>query len=51
MQSGDRVADGREHSLHLVLAALVDGELDAARPEAAGGRRAGRPVVQLDALA
>ena len=51
MQSRDGVADGREHPLHLVLAAFVDAELDAAGPEAAGVRGARRPVVELDAVA
>jgi hypothetical protein len=51
MQSRDGVADGRKHPLHLVLAALVDGKLDAPGPEAARVRWARRPVVQLDALA
>ena len=37
------VADGREHPLHLVLAALVDRQLDATRPEAVRLRGAERP--------
>jgi hypothetical protein len=31
MQARDGVADCREHALHLVLAALVDAELDVTR--------------------
>jgi len=48
VQLRDRVADGREHPLHLVLPALVDGELDAAGAEAPRLRRARRPVIELD---
>jgi hypothetical protein len=48
MQAGDRVPDGREHPLDLVLAAFVDAELDAARTESAGQRGAGQAVVELD---
>jgi len=51
VQLRDGVADGREHPLHLVLAALVDGALDAAGAEMASGRGTSRAVVQLDALA
>src|SRR5262245_34209332 len=50
VQPPDRVADGGEHPLYLVLAALVDRELDSARaePACAGGR--GTAVVELDTL-
>src|SRR5205085_10095729 len=50
VQARDRVADGLEHPLHLVLPAFVDRELDpgGAEPADAGGRRAA--VVELDAL-
>src|SRR3954447_18404778 len=48
VQGGDGVADGLEHPLHLVLAALVDRELDRRGAEApdAGGRRAA--VLELE---
>src|SRR5262249_30597558 len=49
MQLPHRVADGREHPLHLVLAALVDRQLDAAGAEAAGARRGAAAVVEVDA--
>jgi hypothetical protein len=48
MEARDRVADRGEHALDLVLAALVEGELDAGRAEAAGLRRCGPAVVELD---
>ena len=51
MQPAHRVSDGLEHPLHLVLAALVERELDpsAAEPAGAGGR--GAAVLELDAVA
>ena len=45
------MADGREHPLDLVLAALVEDELDATAAEAARPRRRRRAVVELDAVA
>ena len=51
MQPRHRVADGREHPLDLVLAALVEDELDATRAEAAGSGGRGAAVVELHALA
>ena len=48
MQAEDRVPDGLEHPLHLVLAALVHRELDERRAEQAGTRGRGRAVVELD---
>jgi len=50
VQSRDGVPDGREHPLDLVLAALVNAQLDPAGAEAVGLRRARRAVVQLDPL-
>src|ERR671936_2611311 len=46
----DRVADRCEHPLDLVLAALLDRELDFVRAEARCLGRRGRAVVELDAL-
>src|SRR6266700_3320652 len=43
------VADRLEHPLHLVLAALVERELDAAAAEAPRARRRRAAVVELDA--
>ena len=50
VEAQDRVADRRAHPLHLVLAALVERELEPAGPQAArrGGRRPS--VVELDAF-
>src|SRR5579875_1650521 len=48
VESADRQADGREHPLDLMLAALVEHELDAAASQAARPSRRRRPVVQLD---
>jgi hypothetical protein len=50
VQAGDRVAERRQHPLHLVLSAFVDGQLEPRRAEAAnpGGRR--DAVVELDAV-
>ena len=45
----DRVADRRAHALDLMLAALVQHELDPSRAESAGPRGSRRPVVELDA--
>ena len=42
------MADRLEHPLHLVLAAFVDRELDAGRPEPADAGRRGAAVVELD---
>jgi hypothetical protein len=50
VQAGDRVADRLEHALDLVLAALVDAELDSRRAEPARAGGTGTPVVELDAL-
>src|SRR5579884_236059 len=44
----DRVTDGLEHPLHLVLASLVHGQLDTPAPEPAGARGRRSPVVELD---
>src|SRR5207237_9611757 len=44
------VADRGEHPLHLVLAALVHRQLDAARREPVRAGRCGTAVVELDAL-
>ena len=44
------MADCRAHPLHLVLAALVQRELDLRRAEAAGLSGGGAAVVELDAL-
>jgi uncharacterized protein with GYD domain len=51
MEPDHRVADRGQHPLDLVLAALVDRELDPARPEPADARGRSRTVVQLDARA
>jgi hypothetical protein len=51
VQSRNGVPDGREHSLDLMLAALVDAQLDATRAEPAGLRRARRAVGEVDSLA
>ncbi|HEY6151357.1 MAG TPA: hypothetical protein VIW19_12625 [Gaiellaceae bacterium] len=48
MEAGDGMADRGKHPLDLVLAAFVEGELDAAAAETAGLRRGGRTVVELD---
>ncbi len=45
------MADRLEHPLDLVVAALVEDELDAAAAEAARPRRRGEAVVELDAVA
>src|SRR3954451_13640137 len=51
LERADRVPDGLAHALDLALAALVDGQLDAVGPEAAGARRRREPVLELHALA
>ena len=50
VQADDRVADRLAHPLHLVLAALVEDELDPVRAEAARACRRGAAVLELDAL-
>ena len=50
MQPSHGVADGLEHPLHLVLAALVDRELELRRAEPANACRRGASVLQLDSL-
>jgi hypothetical protein len=48
VQPRDRVADGGQHPLDLVLAPFVDGELDACAAQPAGARGRRRPVLELD---
>jgi hypothetical protein len=50
VQPDDRVPDGLAHPLDLVLAALVEGQLEAARREAADLCRRRAAVLELDAL-
>ena len=50
MQAANRVANRLEHALDLMLAALVDRELDPRGPEPLHARRRSRPVVELDPL-
>ncbi len=50
MQAHDRAADGRAHQLHLVLAPLVNGELDQPRPQAKRLRRRRAAILELDSL-
>src|SRR4029077_20046650 len=49
LQAADRVADLGEHALHLGLAALVEDPRDASPAHAAGARRSGAAVVEIDA--
>ena len=51
MEVRDGVADGGEHPLHLVLASLVEDELDAAPAKAAGACGSGAAIVELQAVA
>jgi hypothetical protein len=50
VQPDDRVADGLAHSLDLVLAALVDAQLEPARAETPNVGRRGAAVLEVDAL-
>ena len=50
VEARDRMADGGEHPLDLVLAALVEGQLDGRRREAPRLRWSGRAVVELHAV-
>ena len=50
MQAAHRVADRLAHPLHLVLAALVDRQLEAPRRRGGGPGRGGEAVVELDAF-
>src|SRR4051812_6313595 len=51
VESRDRVADGGEHPFDLMLASLVQDELDATAGKAARPRRCSRAVVELDPVA
>jgi hypothetical protein len=48
VETSHGVPHGREHALDLVLAALVDRELDRVRAEEPGFGRCGRAVVEVD---
>jgi hypothetical protein len=48
MKARHRVADGDEHPLHLVLASLMENELDATRAETARFRGSREAVLELD---
>jgi len=50
MEPAHRVSDRGAHPLHLMLASLVEGELDLRWRQEAGLRPGGRAVVELDAL-
>src|SRR6266516_7016293 len=50
VEAANRVADRLEHPLHLVLAPLVDRELDPRRAESPHPGRSAAAVVELDAL-
>jgi hypothetical protein len=50
VQPRDRVPHRGEHPLDLVLAALVDAQLDRRGSEQAGLRGGGQAVVELDAF-
>src|SRR5438067_13052098 len=49
METLDVVADRFEHPPHLAVSSLMDGQLDATRPEPAHAGRRGGPVVEPDA--
>ena len=50
VQASDGVADRLAHPLHLVLAALVERQLEPGRAEAAHPGRRGAAVLELDAF-
>src|SRR4051812_25402826 len=50
VQAYNRVPDGLEHPLDLVLAALVDGHFDAGRSDPADASGSAAAVLELDAF-
>jgi hypothetical protein len=51
VETDDRMPDCLEHPLHLVLAPLVEDELDTARCKQSRRRRRGETVLELDPFA